>query len=230
MFTNILISTFSPFPTISLAVPLTSDISDVKFLLRERYPTLPLESLYLSSHASLLPSDSIPVSELAGIEEPFLNLRLSPRLPGGKGGFGSQLRAAGGRMSSQKTSNNDSCRDLSGRRLSTIKEAKRCVFDYVELSYGAHGSTDSLNILRLNRNESPQKLRLKRLNLTLSKRNLESSRVLLQALLPTSQACWLARSTGLMIRSIWSKVGSSMRGSKVLWLLVCLLLSPAYVS
>lgn len=30
-------------------------------------------------------------------------------------------------MSSQKTSNNDSCRDLSGRRLSTIKEAKKCV-------------------------------------------------------------------------------------------------------
>jgi Silencing defective 2 N-terminal ubiquitin domain len=32
-------------------------------------------------------------------------------------------------MSSQKTSNNDSCRDLSGRRLSTIKEAKK---------YGVH--------------------------------------------------------------------------------------------
>jgi len=31
-------------------------------------------------------------------------------------------------MSSQKTSNNDSCRDLSGRRLSTIKEAKKYVF------------------------------------------------------------------------------------------------------
>jgi len=46
---------------------------------------------------------------------------------GGKGGFGSQLRAAGGRMSSQKTSNSDSCRDLSGRRLSTIKEAKKSV-------------------------------------------------------------------------------------------------------
>ena len=30
-------------------------------------------------------------------------------------------------MSSQKTSNNDSCRDLTGRRLSTIKEAKKCV-------------------------------------------------------------------------------------------------------
>ena len=31
-------------------------------------------------------------------------------------------------MSSQKTSNNDSCRDLSGRRLSTIKDAKKFIF------------------------------------------------------------------------------------------------------
>lgn len=62
-----------------------------------------------------------------------MTLRLSPRLLGGKGGFGSQLRAAGGRMSSQKTSNNDSCRDLTGRRLSTIKEAKKFV-EHISLS------------------------------------------------------------------------------------------------
>jgi len=34
-------------------------------------------------------------------------------------------------MSSQKTSNNDSCRDLNGRRLSTLKEAKRLA-EYLE--------------------------------------------------------------------------------------------------
>ena len=62
-----------------------------------------------------------------GNDDDLVTLRLIPRLRGGKGGFGSQLRAAGGRMSSQKTSNNDSCRDLSGRRLSTIKEAKKYV-------------------------------------------------------------------------------------------------------
>lgn len=33
-------------------------------------------------------------------------------------------------MSSQKTNNNDSCRDLSGRRLSTIKEAKKYILIY----------------------------------------------------------------------------------------------------
>lgn len=30
-------------------------------------------------------------------------------------------------MSSNKATNNDSCRDLNGRRLSTIKEATKCV-------------------------------------------------------------------------------------------------------
>jgi len=34
-------------------------------------------------------------------------------------------------MSSQKTSNNDSCRDLNGRRLSTLKEAKKLA-EYLE--------------------------------------------------------------------------------------------------
>ncbi|KAF9507481.1 hypothetical protein BS47DRAFT_1421286 [Hydnum rufescens UP504] len=34
-------------------------------------------------------------------------------------------------MSSQKTSNNDSCRDLNGRRISTIKEASRMA-EYIE--------------------------------------------------------------------------------------------------
>jgi len=54
-----------------------------------------------------------------------ITLDLCSRVRGGKGGFGSQLRAAGGRMSSGKATNVDACRDLSGRRLSTIKEAQR---------------------------------------------------------------------------------------------------------
>ncbi|KAJ6162809.1 hypothetical protein N7497_002788 [Penicillium chrysogenum] len=47
---------------------------------------------------------------------------------GGKGGFGSQLRAAGGRMSSKRKrnqgDNNSSSRNLDGRRLRTVNEAK----------------------------------------------------------------------------------------------------------
>lgn len=54
-------------------------------------------------------------------------LSMSLRLPGGKGGFGSMLRAQGGRMASQKTTNYEACRDLSGRRLKTVNEAKKCV-------------------------------------------------------------------------------------------------------
>ena len=47
------------------------------------------------------------------------------RCRGGKGGFGSQLRAQAGRMASQKSTNFEACRDLSGRRLKTVNDAKK---------------------------------------------------------------------------------------------------------
>ncbi|TFK40228.1 telomere stability and silencing-domain-containing protein [Crucibulum laeve] len=137
-FTNLLIEAFSPFPTLTLSVPSSTLISSIPNFLHERYPSLPTSlasSLVLSTHAGYTPLPETPLSDLHA-DDPestpnFVTLRLSPRLLGGKGGFGSQLRAAGGRMSSQKTSNNDSCRDLSGRRLSTIKEAKKLA-EYLE--------------------------------------------------------------------------------------------------
>ncbi|KAK4323703.1 hypothetical protein Pmani_005634 [Petrolisthes manimaculis] len=45
------------------------------------------------------------------------------RLCGGKGGFGSMLRAIGAQI--EKTTNREACRDLSGRRLRDINEEKR---------------------------------------------------------------------------------------------------------
>uniref|UniRef100_A0A0K8TRL9 SDE2-like domain-containing protein n=1 Tax=Tabanus bromius TaxID=304241 RepID=A0A0K8TRL9_TABBR len=45
------------------------------------------------------------------------------RLPGGKGGFGSMLRAIGAQI--EKTTNREACRDLNGRRLRDINEEKR---------------------------------------------------------------------------------------------------------
>lgn len=55
----------------------------------------------------------------------FLDLELRLSVLGGKGGFGSMLRAQGGKMSARKgEENNDSCRDLNGRRLKTVKEAQ----------------------------------------------------------------------------------------------------------
>ncbi|KAI9012378.1 telomere stability and silencing-domain-containing protein [Hyaloraphidium curvatum] len=69
-----------------------------------------------------------PASGDAG--SPLL-LSLAFRLRGGKGGFGSNLRALGGRMSSQKTDNKDACRDLQGRRMKTVNEAKKMA-EYAE--------------------------------------------------------------------------------------------------
>jgi len=126
--TTLLVSAFPPFSSLALTVPSSTPISDVYDCLCERYPSLPphlSDVLTLSTHAGTIANYNQPLSSLhADDDSPLVTLRLTPHLLGGKGGFGSQLRAAGGRMSSQKTNNNDSCRDLNGRRLSTIKEAK----------------------------------------------------------------------------------------------------------
>ncbi|RKP07662.1 telomere stability and silencing-domain-containing protein [Thamnocephalis sphaerospora] len=58
-------------------------------------------------------------------------LALSMRLCGGKGGFGSELRKMGARLAAKKTTNFDSCRDLNGRRLKTVKRAKELA-DYMD--------------------------------------------------------------------------------------------------
>ncbi|KAI0033105.1 telomere stability and silencing-domain-containing protein [Vararia minispora EC-137] len=130
---TILVSTFAPFPSLAFQAPEDTTFCNLYDDIFDRYPFLPAaDSLRLSTHSGVL-SDA--TSTLASLTPSgngsLISLRLTPRLVGGKGGFGSQLRAAGGRMSSQKTSNNDSCRDLSGRRLSTIKEAKRLA-EYIE--------------------------------------------------------------------------------------------------
>ncbi|KAH8555374.1 telomere stability and silencing-domain-containing protein [Umbelopsis sp. PMI_123] len=56
---------------------------------------------------------------------------LSIRMIGGKGGFGSMLRAQGGRMNAQKTTNFDACRDLQGRRVKAVNDAKKLA-EYLE--------------------------------------------------------------------------------------------------
>ncbi|KAI2650299.1 Replication stress response regulator SDE2 [Labeo rohita] len=49
--------------------------------------------------------------------------RVEPRLCGGKGGFGSMLRALGAQI--EKTTNREACRDLSGRRLRDVNHEKQ---------------------------------------------------------------------------------------------------------
>ncbi|KAF8656883.1 hypothetical protein AX16_002428 [Volvariella volvacea WC 439] len=137
---TILISAFPPFPSLTVALPSSAPISAIFTSLHSRYPSFSsslARSLVLTTHSGYVPSLDAPVSSLHPSSNDttstsnFVTLRLCPRILGGKGGFGSQLRAAGGRMSSQKTSNNDSCRDLNGRRLSTLKEAKKLA-EYLE--------------------------------------------------------------------------------------------------
>ncbi|KAF8485810.1 telomere stability and silencing-domain-containing protein [Russula ochroleuca] len=141
--TTVLVSSFPPFPTLALSVPDDTTLENLHAILLARYRFLPpTADLRLSPVSGSRAADetTTTLATLIGPRDdggddvdhhPLVSLRLVPRMRGGKGGFGSQLRAAGGRMSSQKTSNNDSCRDLSGRRLSTIKEAKK-IAEYLE--------------------------------------------------------------------------------------------------
>ncbi|KAG0129285.1 telomere stability and silencing-domain-containing protein [Tuber indicum] len=124
---NTIITTFPGFPTYNLTLPASAPISSVLPRLRLLLPPTLLHSrLLLTPTSSHYHPPSATLSTLTASS--FLTLRLHPPLCGGKGGFGSQLRAAGGRMSSRKKrgqqENNDSCRNLDGRRMRTVKEAK----------------------------------------------------------------------------------------------------------
>lgn len=134
---NILLSSFPGLSlpaTLSFALHSTASISDLTEKVASYLPpTISLQSLVLTTTGnkqlsassqyirSLLTSNGDSTSSL-------LPLRLTVPVCGGKGGFGSQLRAAGGRMSSKRKRNqgdtNGSSRNLDGRRLRTVNEAK----------------------------------------------------------------------------------------------------------
>nr|XP_046233694.1 replication stress response regulator SDE2 [Scatophagus argus] len=62
---------------------------------------------------------------LSDLDDPLQHgavYHLEPRLCGGKGGFGSMLRALGAQI--EKTTNREACRDLSGRRLRDVNHEK----------------------------------------------------------------------------------------------------------
>ncbi|EXJ81549.1 hypothetical protein A1O1_07613 [Capronia coronata CBS 617.96] len=126
--------------TICLPVPASSTASELLDSIAELIPPSVLQSnrllLTSTSNRPIYASSSITVADLSAssschqdCNNAILPLRLSASLVGGKGGFGSQLRAAGGRMSSRKKRQNaelatGSARNLDGRRLRTITEAK----------------------------------------------------------------------------------------------------------
>ncbi|RDA94261.1 hypothetical protein CP533_0617 [Ophiocordyceps camponoti-saundersi (nom. inval.)] len=129
---NVLVSTFPGLSlpsTIILPVPRTTTITQLRQALDEKLPQGDIRLIITTLSNKQLPDRSeTPLSTyLSAADDDFLSLRLGVPLCGGKGGFGSQLRAAGGRMSSRKNRNQEdhgSSRTLGGRRLRTVNEAK----------------------------------------------------------------------------------------------------------
>ncbi|PMD45065.1 hypothetical protein L207DRAFT_507980 [Hyaloscypha variabilis F] len=116
----------------TLSLPLSADtpVSQLQDRIYERLPAHNSRLILTTiSNKQLSRTSSTPISELlSSPQDDFLSLRLALPMCGGKGGFGSQLRAAGGRMSSKRKRNqgedNGSSRNLDGRRLRTVNEAK----------------------------------------------------------------------------------------------------------
>ena len=73
------------------------------------------------------------LKETANSSPIFLKLHLKGGLQGGKGGFGALLRGSGGKPGVKRgTSNYDNCRDLSGKRIRTVKNEVRLKLWYEE--------------------------------------------------------------------------------------------------
>jgi hypothetical protein len=130
---NVLLTSFPGLnlpSTLSLPLPAATTISELQEQLQARIPAHNNRLILTTISNKQIPvTSSAPISDLLSKpEDGFLSLRLSLPLCGGKGGFGSQLRAAGGRMSSKRKRNqgedNGSSRNLDGRRLRTVNEAK----------------------------------------------------------------------------------------------------------
>ena len=129
---NVLVTSFPGLglpTTLSLPVDASTPLKDLMQQLTRRLPCLNSRLIFTTNSNKEITSSQARVSSLLSSDhDTLLPLRLSVPLCGGKGGFGSQLRAAGGRMSSRKKNNqgdnNSSNRNLDGRRLRTVNEAK----------------------------------------------------------------------------------------------------------
>lgn len=114
---------------IAFATAKDAPLTSLYDTLHDRAPWIQNSSYILTTNARrAVRHDEAPVSSLlSSPSDTFLPLRLTVPLCGGKGGFGSILRAQGGRMSSRKKKQGDvngSSRNLDGRRLRTVAEAK----------------------------------------------------------------------------------------------------------
>ncbi|KAF4450981.1 UPF0667 family protein C31G5.18c [Fusarium austroafricanum] len=129
---NVLVTSFAGLglpPTLVLPLSPSTTVTELREYIGDRLPTTQSRLILTTLSNKQLPTSSdSPISKyLSTTNDEFLSLRLAVPLCGGKGGFGSQLRAAGGRMSSRKKKSQEdhgSSRNLDGRRLRTVNEAK----------------------------------------------------------------------------------------------------------
>jgi hypothetical protein len=127
---NVFVSTFAGLGprTLTLRVPRDAPVSDLYQHIDERLEANACGRLIVTTQSNKqLSASGGSIAPFITDGQDFLSLRLAAPLCGGKGGFGSQLRAAGGRMSSKRRKTgheHDSSRNLDGRRLRTVNEAK----------------------------------------------------------------------------------------------------------
>ncbi|KAJ3036653.1 hypothetical protein HDV00_002477 [Rhizophlyctis rosea] len=121
---QVIVNLFNGLPALVLTLPPTSTIDTLKHTICDHLPLSP-NAQRITTLGGLTTYDDAPLFSTANNDShpPIYNLLL--RLPGGKGGFGSMLRAQGGKMAAHKTTNFEACRDLSGRRLKTVNDAKK---------------------------------------------------------------------------------------------------------
>ena len=99
--------------TLALDVLPEASVTTLKDLIEAR-DGIPSSEQVIAYKGRVLEKEERLFSSKRGLVTPGSSLDLSLRLQGGKGGFGSNLRAAGKR---QLTDNFDACRDLQGRRI-----------------------------------------------------------------------------------------------------------------
>jgi hypothetical protein len=131
---SVIVTLFGNKKTMCLIFPTEAHITifDIKQVVYKRLLLEPKDQYFYTTSGKLL-NDHAPIFE--NENEAFANVNLRIRILGGKGGFGSMLRAQGGKMASQKTTNFEACRDLNGRRLRTVNEARRYLIYYSLYDY-----------------------------------------------------------------------------------------------
>lgn len=119
----------SPIKPFCVTINEKDTLHTIRDMLSERCSFL-LQHSYSLTVNGLNMCDTALLHSMNPLEFP-LNIQVRLLTLGGKGGFGANLKSQGGRNAWKKSDNFESCRDLSGRRIKTVNEAK-LLADYIE--------------------------------------------------------------------------------------------------